>query len=312
MDIVDNNVNVNNYDNDKNKRHVSSSNNIVFWLKLDVDYINDENELIINKYKKTLNQKDINTIIKCIKYNINIVPILYQLDNDDINLLVNESFECINGYMIKLLNGHTEIDHNIVVELLPVFCESGRLDVVKYLYKKNKLSKQNFQSDNNNQACRFACANGYINVVKYLHREIGLTAQDFQSFDNYACRFACVSGHVVVVKYLHQEIGLTEQDFQSDDNWACKWACSNGHINVVEYLHKIIGLTKEDFQLENNYACRQACENGHIDVVKYLHKNIGLTKNDFQHRNNDAYYKSVKYNHNAIVEYLLKEIKLFS
>jgi len=93
MDIVDNNVNTNKYINSNNKRHVSLSNNIACWLKINIKNINKENKSTIDKHKKILDQKDINTLIKCTKYNINVVPILYQLNKNDIDLLINEAFD---------------------------------------------------------------------------------------------------------------------------------------------------------------------------------------------------------------------------
>jgi len=52
MDIVDNNVNITKHINNNNKRHVSSLNNIAYWLKLNTDYINKKYKSILNKYKK--------------------------------------------------------------------------------------------------------------------------------------------------------------------------------------------------------------------------------------------------------------------
>jgi len=186
-------------------------------------------------------------------------------------------------------------------------CNNNHIDVVKYLHQEIRLSKDDFQSDNN-EACRWACKHGHINVVKYLHQEIGLTKQDFQSDYNYACRWACLNGHIDVVKYLHQEIKLTKQDFRSNDNYACQLACQNGHINVVKYLHQEIELSKDDFQSDDNYACKLACENGEIDVVKYLHQEIRLTKQDFQSDDNYACEWACRNGHLGVVKYLHQDI----
>jgi len=305
MDIVDNNVSVTKYVINNNKRHVSLSNNIACWLKLNINYINEENKSIINKYKKILNQKDINTIIKCTKHNINIVPVMYQLNNNNINLLIDESFKCINICMIKHINNYVKIGYDLLIEQVNIFCWDGYFNVVKYLHKEIGLTQQNFQS-NDNYTLLLAYENGRLNVVKYLHKKINLTKGDFQSDDNYSLHWACRNGHLDVVKYSHKEIGLSKENFQSRNNYACRMACSYGYVDVVKYLHQEIRLTRQDFQSDDNYACRWACCNGHITVVKYLHQEIGMTKEDFQSRYNYAYRWACNNGHVDVVEYLKK------
>jgi len=162
MDIVDNNVNTNIYINSNNKRHVSLTNNIAYWLKLDNKYINKENKSNIGKYRKILNQKDINTIIKCTKYNINIVPIMYKLKYDDINLLINEALRCVNIYMIILIDNYVKINRKLIIEQILIYCNN--INVVKYLHQKIKLIKQDFQLDDN-RVYIWSYRNGHIEMV---------------------------------------------------------------------------------------------------------------------------------------------------
>jgi len=192
-----------------NKRHVSLSNNIAYWFGLHTEYISKKNKQIISKYTKIMNRKDINTLIKCTKHNINIVPILHQLNNNDINLLINEALKYMNINMMKHIN-YDKIDRDLITKQLLIFYKNGNINIVKYLHKEFGLTKQDFQSNNN--SCLRVCEYDHFDVVKYLHKEIGLTKQDFQS-DNYACRRACEYGHFDVVKYLHKEIELTKTRF---------------------------------------------------------------------------------------------------
>jgi len=341
MNIVDNDLNTTKYTDNNNKRHVSSINNITYWLKLNVDYINEENKQIINKYKKILNQKNIDTIIKCIKYSINIVPIIYQFNHNNIHLLISKALRCMNIYIIKLINKHARINCDIInkqllmhylinyikftkflhekkiltkqdIQLYDNFackwiCEKGYVDTVKYFHKNIGLEKVDFQS-NNNISCVNACEKGHVHVIKYLHQRIGLTKQDFQSRNNYAYQYACRYGYIDVVKYLHQHIGLTKNDLQNIN--ICSIACIYGHIDVIKYLHRDFGMTKEDFQSDNNDACFNTCMYGHIDVVKYLHKVIGLTKEDFQSDDNIMYKFAFKFERTKVVKYLLREVKI--
>ena len=304
MDIVDIDVNIHKYMLVPKHRHIMYVNNISYWLRLDKNIINKKNKQIINNYKKFLNQKNIIIVMECIEYDIFIMPILWCVFKNIVEL-IEKAFSCQNINMLKLISKH--IDKNTLIKYMKKSCENGYINVVKYLHREIGLKKEDFQSDYN-YACIFACKNGHINIVKYLHRKIKLTKEDFQSNRNYAYRYACDNGHFDVVKYLHQEIGLTKQDFQSNHNLACQWACDNGHLNIVKYLHREIGLTKKDFQSEGNFACRYACDNGHIDVVKYLHEEIGLTKKDFQSYYNYAYQWACKNKHNEVVEYLRQKI----
>jgi len=267
MNIVDNNINIHKYILSHNQRHVSHTNDISHWLCLNENNINNKKKHIINIHKKFLDQTNINIITKCIKHEINIVPVLHRL-YDYIDILIEESFRYQNVNILKLINEHVVIDNKYLIEYMKNSCEDGNFNVVKYLHKKINLTKKDFQSSSN-YACRFAGSYGHVNVVKYLHQEIGLTKQDFQSHNNLACRCACENGYVNVVKYLHKKIGLIKKDFQSNKNSACLKACENGHIDVVKYLHKEIGLEKKDFQSNYNNACQNACKNGHNFLWKF-------------------------------------------
>jgi len=237
------------------------------------------------------------------------------VDVKNYKVIVNKTYECeisnykmINLEIITYLHREMKLTKQDFQSCGKYACENGYIDVVKYLHQEIGLTKQDFQS-NDNYACQLSCENGYIDVVKYLHQEIGLSKQDFQSGNNYACRLACQNDHLNVVKYLHQEIGLTKQDFQSDYNYVCKYAC-DGHIDIVEYLHREIKFTKQDFQANDNEACHWACENGHVDVVKYLHQEIKLTKKDFQSNNNYACRMACSFGYLDVVKYLHQEIGL--
>jgi len=306
MDIVDININVYKYTLDNTKRHVNDSNNISHWIKS--NNINARNTPIFNKYIKFLNQKDMTTLVKCIKYNINIVPVLYQLNYNDINLLITESLKYGNIYMMTLINNCIKIDKKLLIKQIQSACNNGHCNVIKCLHKKFKLTKQDFKI-RNNIACKMACEYDHFNIVKYLHRKIGLSKQDFKSNDcNSVCILACEYDYINIVKYLHTKFGFTKEDFQLFGSYTCRIACVKSNYNVIRYLHKQIGLSREDFQTNNNEACKRACENGQLSIVKYLHQEIGLTKQDFQSSRNKACRKACKYYYDDIVKYIYLEV----
>jgi len=313
MNIVDNNVNITKYVNINIKRHTSSSNNTACFIKLDTEYINKENKPIINKHKKILNQKDTNTLIKCTKHNINIVPIMYQLNDDDIHSLINEACKYININMINLINNYIKINcYDLFVGKLEdhityVACEDGHINIIKYLHKNLGLTKKCFLYPHSPEL-GIACMYGNINIVKYLHKKMKVTTKDFQLANNTACRWTCQNGHVEVVKYLHKKVKLTKEDFKEQDNYSCTRACINGHINVVKYLHQEVKLLKKDFQAQNNYACRLSCRFGRIEVIKYLHKVIKLTMQDFQSNDNEAYEYARLNGYDDVIKYLHDKI----
>ena len=74
-------------------------------------------------------------------------------------------------------------------------CESGHLDIVRYLHENGiELSARNDEP-----LCR-ACESGHLDVVRYLHENgIELNARNNEPL----CR-ACESGHLDVVRYLYE------------------------------------------------------------------------------------------------------------
>jgi len=80
-------------------RHISYANNISHWINN--EYININTKKIVNNYKHYLNKQNVNIILLCIRYKIIIIPILYKFTIDEIKLMINYSFTCVNINMIK-------------------------------------------------------------------------------------------------------------------------------------------------------------------------------------------------------------------
>ena len=106
MDIVDIIVNIQKYISNNNKRHVCIGNNISYWIQLNINIINSKHAKIISKYLKFLNQQKTKIIKKYIEHKINVVPILYKLNYNDIKLLIKKSFKYENVYMLRILHDY--------------------------------------------------------------------------------------------------------------------------------------------------------------------------------------------------------------
>jgi len=238
MDIVDNNVVANKYINLRNKRHVSSSNNIAHWLKLRPEYFGESSISLINKYKKIINQKNIKIMIKCLKYNINMIPILYELNDNDINMIIKESLYYNNNYMIKIIVNQNKTRYEIVIKHIESVCHSGNIKLLKLFHRVFKIPKQYFQS---NHACRYH----HVSIIKYFHKKVGLTKSDFEFQNNDARNSARhINGHVNVVKYLHKKISLEKKYFEESHYYYCF-----DDMLIVKYLCSELGFKKSNFDI---------------------------------------------------------------
>jgi len=246
MDIVDNIVIVFKYNKlNLKKRHVSSSTNISAWFTINIKFINKTTKHILQL--QYINRKNVSLLIKLIKLNVNVTPIIYWMKIGTIKLLNRYCIEYNNFNVLKKINMINKLDDKYLNELLQSLSENGNLKLIKCIHNKTTLHIDNFRSKNN-YCLRWACFNGHYEIIKYLHKKINLTRNDFITSDNEACKSSCEYGYTNIVKYMHKHIKLTITDFRSENNYSCKWACSNDHFDVIRYLHKEVGLTKHDFQ----------------------------------------------------------------
>jgi len=109
MNIVDVIVIIHKYDNKKNKRHININNNISHYLRLNIKYINIKTHNIVNKYKRFLNQRDMNTLITCINNNIQIIPVINIINKNIMQIIFNKS----NTSYLKIINSFSIVDDNI-------------------------------------------------------------------------------------------------------------------------------------------------------------------------------------------------------
>jgi len=318
-----------------NSRHVSFKENIG-CIGLLTDYINKENSNIINKYKQYLNKKDTNVITRCIWYNINIVPILYQSTNDDIDILICEAIESVNINMLININNYIKIDSERMMEHLDQWtgryininlikfihkilgvskdclknynlwskCNAYVVETFRYFHKNIGFNITDFNFNEKTMLLENMCGYNNLHTIKYLHKNANLSRTYLMSIIDGIRKYECHGNYIHMIKYFYEHMKCQKDDFVLMH----LNACSLNNLNIVEYLHKIVGFNKIDFQMRNNGALHTAVSKGHIDIIKYLHKNLGFTKEEFI--NCHAYELACKNNKVETIQYLHKEIGL--
>ena len=161
-------------------------------------------------------------------------------------------------------------------------CESGRLEVLKYLHesgtpgggshgylimdlaaRKGHLDVLRWQHANRQEGCskdamNCAAGNGHLDVVQWLHENRG------EGCTTSAMDHAAHNGHLVVVKWLH------ENRREGCSTWAMDYAARNGHLNVVKWLHE---------NRQEGCTAWAIERNRHLDVVQWLQENLFAVHN---------------------------------
>jgi len=159
------------YINNVNNRHISYCNNISIWIRINKKYIKDKTKKIIINYKRYLNQRDIYVILRCIKCIIYIIPILYQLSNNDITMILclcnnnqrlfsEQQNHCNNILLIKLIINYNYYSHEFMAKYIAQVCKNGNLNIIRCLHQSKQLS---FNIDYI-EICEMSMYYGYIQV----------------------------------------------------------------------------------------------------------------------------------------------------
>lgn len=293
MNSVDIEYHVNKYNNYITKRHISFSHDTEFFFKkfednriIVTDVLISTNNYInvVTKHKNKLNMNNINTITYCVFNNIKITPDLYKLNNNDIVKLIDIILRLckVNNYFMKTLkNINFPID---IREYLQCAYEDGNINVIKFFHKKFTSITNFFQTNKINNMDKFTD----FNIIKYLHKKIKLSKENF-CFDYnwygiyyFDYIFLCQKNynafnHISIIKYLHKHVKLTKKDFQEFNTiyHILTRACIDDHIDTVRYIFEEIKITNKDIQLFNgDQIYRIAHENNNTKIVEYLNKKL--------------------------------------
>lgn len=183
-------------------------------------------------------------------------------------------------------------------------CESGDLELAKYLTTSKDLPFHADISHNKWTAVKLATASGHIEIVKHF-------LDDIQNhYPNIVWQVACQNGQVEILKHL-----FTTQEFQSE--YASIWyygglsASSTGKTNVLDYF-----LNSEEFGpfIENEKIgdfFSTACAFNHINILGYLVKLSKFIQNNSLHDAcNKGMIEACDRNAVDIMKYLIFNLKM--
>ena len=178
---------------------------------------------------------------------------------------------CRNGWTaaFRVLIDIHDCDQRLIGRLLLEACESGHLDIVRFLLVERHCSIA-YEDHLYSSPLHRACESGNLDLVGYLVSEQHCDPACKDFFGETLLHEVCQNGHLDIFRYL-----VTEQHCDP----ACKndygatplhEVCRNGHLDIVRYL-----VTEQhcDPACKNDYGAtplHEVCRNGHLDIVRYL------------------------------------------
>ena len=143
-----------------------------------------------------------------------------------------------------------------------IACESGSLDVVKFLLEKKLIP--------GNKAFPYACESGHLDAAKLI---LATEEVDINILDSYAFRYACGNGHFPVVKFLleYAEKNNLEIDIHAQRDFAFLYCKREEIINL---LLPLLNRNKDEFYFykEKEYY-----------ILKPLDFEMNRTSTKFEH-----------------------------
>ena len=289
------------------------------WLYL--DYCKNGNLEGIKKIIEHIESKDIihgGFSRACYLKNINIIKFLLSIDNK-IDLYYD--FNGFNSYfytacytgnleIIELLYPYYKNKTEIYKMSFLEVCKNGKLEVAQLLYSKEKINKDSFLIDiqdnffvsmlekNNmisfniyDKAFSMACKYGHINIAKWLltlDEKPDIHYDNDMNFSN-----SCMNDHLEIAKWL---LTLDNKiDIHNNDNSAFISACCHGRLDVAKWLYSL-----DNFDIYEVFI--SVCGSGQLEVAKWLYS---LDDNLNIHAENEgALRKACRFNRINIIKWL--------
>jgi len=255
MDIVDIIIQVNKYNNVYIKRHIQLSNNIACIF-------NDNNISSTHKnYVKYLNGRNVIIIINCIQNNIPITPICHNLINDDIDLIIMESYKHNDMKIIKKIqNQITYIINNDVIYNL---CKNGNLRQLKKL----NLVENDFLFCNERNIFTL-CEHDHLHVIKYLISNKIINFITIATFtDALSVIFNNYSVNIMLYILNNYDIPNT---FVNAKNCVYNVIKNNYDMIIMKYIFDKLKLTKFHFTWIMPHIFKSFCKYLKYDTFKYI------------------------------------------
>ena len=148
-------------------------------------------------------------------------------------------------------------------------CESGKLDIVKFLVEECHCDPRvKDKCDNTPLHC--ACEGGSIDIVKFLVEECHCDPRVKDRYDNTPLHCACEGGSIEIVKFLVEECHCDPRVKDKYDNTPLHCACVGGSIDIVRFLIVEHHCDPTCCGKEGRTPLHWVCESGELDIVKFL------------------------------------------
>lgn len=218
----------------------------------------------------------------CRKGHIEIINRLVKIPTYNYYIKVNEMWQnglygaCLGGRIdiFKLYEKQVSYDKYFMKRCLDRACESGNINLVRYIMNKPEIGK--LCTDGINVCLQNACLSNSLEIINIFidngatnweeglgsacsrgHVEIAELMITKGAKNLNTCLYeACQCGHIEIIKLLVSKGA-------SDWDRGLKGACKGGHINIVEYM---INKGATDW----NGGFLSAGSGGHIEIIKYI------------------------------------------
>ena len=291
MDIVDV-INVfKRFNKNLKYRHIGINDNISTIKNLT---INKNNIKILNKYKKYLTNDNYNVILYCIRYKINVFPIIWKFDDNTICTLIYKSIYYKNKYMLINLPLIKSISiHHCICSCLSY----GNLTTLKIICKQYKITREYILSLNISITDKSICK--YLKQKhknKYKHMNIIYRRHNYKFVVNYIDEYQLhkqYNNYSECKKILLKKFKLYDIIANDELNYIVNVLKINvnkilnpDYIKIFKYYHKEkyadhinnIHLLKLMKPLKSQFSVFSDKIN--VDIVKYLYEECDFTKLD--------------------------------
>jgi len=149
-------------------RHVTCINNIMFYCNIDSKFINNKTKNII--LKKYLDKTNLHILKKCITTKINIRPIIYKMNYNNIYHSIKYNNTVMIKNIIKLINIDSYVNSNINLSTMIMITIRKYVNLIVFIHKN--LTKPNFIKLCAKAAYKTAYDDSNISIIKYLHKNL--------------------------------------------------------------------------------------------------------------------------------------------
>ena len=245
---------------------------------------------------------------------------------------------------LDLIRYHVKHHHCIVNSKdddgkTPLFyaCQSGDLDVVKYLISEQNCDPKLVVKDYD--CLRMACEKGKLNIVKFLIDNykclrtwklavIGNTSNSYEAIDGVYLHDAACSGDIATIEYLIK-IGIGPNNrhfFQTQRPLICEYhnctipltektakftyilnplvrACDHGHLEATKlFIEKYDAL-----KYTNLFIIGQVSRLGHLHILQYMVEDLNINADELSDQNITPLFQACRNGRLNVVKYLILE-----